>query len=219
MRIQQNLLSAASVLVLGFNTTVFAEGSTRKYEVSIQNLPQKQILTPPVLATSRGLISIYNVGSPASRGLRELAEDGHTSSLATLLPLQYDGVVTTVGNGPILPGTTTKYVVEAPAAHDHLSLVSMLAISNDAFAGLSNAVLPKSGSYTFKATVLDAGTEANTQSCSFIPGPPCGAHDVRDAGSSEGVVSVHRGITVRGDLDESYSWTKGSVTVLIKAIQ
>ncbi len=66
------------------------------------------------------------------------------------------------------------------------------------------------------ARVYDAGTEANTESCAHIPGPPCGNAGVRVTDGAEGVVSHHEGILGIGDLDQAiHGWTDPVVTVHI----
>ncbi|MBA2667448.1 MAG: spondin domain-containing protein [Trueperaceae bacterium] len=64
------------------------------------------------------------------------------------------------------------------------------------------------------ARVYDAGTEANTESCAHIPGPPCGHALVRVTDGAEGVVSPHEGILGIADLDPAIlGWTDPVVTV------
>jgi hypothetical protein len=52
-----------------------------------------------------------------------------------------------------------------------------------------------------EAPAWDAGTEANTEDCHFIPGPPCGNRFVRDPDGAEGIVRIHSGIHGTGDLN------------------
>lgn len=42
-------------------------------------------------------------------------------------------------------------------------------------------------------TAYDAGSEANSESCAYIPGPPC-MNPVHDDSDSEGYVHVHAGV-------------------------
>ena len=64
--------------------------------------------------------------------------------------------------------------------------------------------------------VYDAGTEANTESCAHIPGPPCGSKFVRVTAGAEGVVAPHAGILGTGDLDPAvHGWTDPVVTVSV----
>lgn len=55
--------------------------------------------------------------------------------------------------------------------------------------------------------VLDAGSEANTERCEHMPGPPCGAAGARAVDGAEGHVALHGGILGVGDLDPAeWDW-------------
>lgn len=58
------------------------------------------------------------------------------------------------------------------------------------------------------ARVYDAGSEANTESCAHVPGPPCGGAGGRAPDGAEGHVALHGGILGVGDLDPAnWDWT------------
>ena len=62
--------------------------------------------------------------------------------------------------------------------------------------------------YDGSVHVLDAGSEANTEACRDVPGPPCASVGARHPAMAEGAVSVHQGLTGVGDLDPRvYGWT------------
>jgi hypothetical protein len=89
-----------------------------------------------------------------------------------------------------------------------ISLAGMLVSTNDAFVGLDGYTLPFGLFNSLKDTSIDApafdaGSEANTESCAHIPGPPCGSPGVRVTDGAEGFVHVHRGIQGVGELDAS----------------
>ncbi len=68
--------------------------------------------------------------------------------------------------------------------------------------------------YDGTVRVLDAGSEANTESCSDVPGPPCNSVGVRHTSMAEGSVALHRGLTGSGDLDPAvYGWHDPVATV------
>lgn len=66
--------------------------------------------------------------------------------------------------------------------------------------------------------VYDAGSEANTELCAEIPGPPCGSGGVRHTAMAEGVVDFHQGILGGGDLDSSYNWDSPVATITIERL-
>ncbi len=62
--------------------------------------------------------------------------------------------------------------------------------------------------YDGTVRALDAGSEANTERCHSIPGPPCGNVGNRHTDMAEGVVTLSKGILGTGDLDPAvYGWT------------
>jgi hypothetical protein len=65
--------------------------------------------------------------------------------------------------------------------------------------------------------VLDAGTEANTELCAHIPGPPCHNSGVRVPEGAEGEIHLHPGIIGVGDLDPvEWDWTNPVVFVTVE---
>jgi len=83
----------------------------------------------------------------------------------------------------------------------------MLVSTNDTFAGLDGVPLPPNGDVVLYANGWDAGSEANSESCKFIPGPPCGAAGAHDPSPAEGFVTISNGIHGIGDLDPSqFDW-------------
>lgn len=70
--------------------------------------------------------------------------------------------------------------------------------------------------YDGTVRALDAGSEANTESCRDIPGPPCGSVGVRHPAMAEGVVGVSHGLTGTGDLAKAvYGWNDPVATVTL----
>ncbi|MDX1764306.1 MAG: hypothetical protein R3231_08300, partial [bacterium] len=69
------------------------------------------------------------------------------------------------------------------------------------------------------AVAYDAGSEANTESCDYIPGPPCGSHVHDDANDPEGYIHVHAGIHGIGDLVEAnMDWRNPVVEIKIRRL-
>ncbi len=95
------------------------------------------------------------------------------------------------GEGPVLPGHTVTASFDIDDGDTMMSFVSMMVSTNDAFIGGNSIDLSKSR--TLYLTAYDSGSEANSESCDYIPGPPCGNH-VEDEASAEGYVHVHAGI-------------------------
>lgn len=71
---------AASALLAAFVSPAGAEVPFT-YEVTISNLTSGQPLTPPAVATHRGDVDVFAVGSAASPGVQQIAENGNPSVL------------------------------------------------------------------------------------------------------------------------------------------
>lgn len=200
-----------------------ASGSkTKKYLVTITNLTKGQILTMPVVALHSESSPLFEVGKPASPGLTLLAEDGGVDVLEDELRARgrsnVDNYVT--GDTNIRPGKSLEILIKTKKARSvKLSLVSMLATSNDAFVSAMNIRLPS----RFKEVDLkayDAGTEFNSESCEKVPGPPCGSHGARDTANAEGVVSEFKGISGSGDIDlETYGFEGAAAKIKIEVVK
>ncbi|MEZ4630306.1 MAG: spondin domain-containing protein [Deinococcales bacterium] len=67
----------------------------------------------------------------------------------------------------------------------------------------------------YELHVYDAGSEANNESCTYIPGPPCGNANQR-AGHGEGSVQLHQGLMGVGDISvEMYGWSDPVASIIL----
>lgn len=153
---------------------------------------------------------LWTLGSPASDELAQVAEDAILGPLEMKLGNMAEVLdvkrITGV-NGPILPGETAWVDIEFTGPFRWVSAAAMLVTTNDAFTGLNGVRGPNVGAGVHMAPAYDAGTEANTESCEHIPGPPCMMPEVRVTDGAEGYVYVHPGISGEGDLTQSgYDW-------------
>ncbi len=72
--------------------------------------------------------------------------------------------------------------------------------------------------YDGVARVFDAGSEADTESCAHIPGPPCGNPGVRVTDGAEGTIELDTGILGIGDLDPAtLDWTNPAISVTVES--
>jgi len=199
------------ILSTAFITSAHAS-DLKTYEVTITNATSHQVLAPALIATHSRQVSVFKVGATASDGLAKLAETGNPGDLSLELS-NVAGVRDVVTGSPVVYGTSASFHITA-MKHDRLSLASMLATTNDGFAGLNAVALPKK-SVTYLAHAYDAGSEMNNENCSHVPGPPCpaGSGNSRTA-SGEGFISIHNGIHGVGDLDASKLDWRGPVAVI-----
>lgn len=182
-----------------------APGSWR---ITITNLTPagSQPLSPPLLVVHSQRTEIWGPGTIASQVVSAVAEDANNAPAVSALT-GYPGVlsVATGAGGPIPPGVTRNYAIEAGSKFDRLSVLMMLVNTNDGFTGLDSAHLNGQG-WTLSTNAYDAGSERNNELTAYIPGPCCGHPFVRDPEGA--VIGMHEGITGRGDLDPAqYGWT------------
>lgn len=195
----------------------------RMLEVTVTNLTAGQVFTPLVVASHRKGFRFFETGTSASIPLETLAEGGATGPLAMALSGSADVMDVVEAGMPLPPGQSMTLTVNAQGTFQHVSLAGMLVPTNDAFVALADVPAPlKPGTSTFYARAYDAGTEANDESCTHIPGPPMtcmGEGFNTDRTGAEGFVHVHRGIHGGGDLDASLrDWRNPVARVEIRRV-
>ncbi|PNU19493.1 hypothetical protein C2E25_12180 [Geothermobacter hydrogeniphilus] len=207
----------AILLSLVTSGLALADGG-KMYQVTITNLTQKQVITPPLLISHKRGFEVFRIGQAASDELVALAEGGDTQPLAAVLGTRDDVLDLAVAGGPILPGTSTTMQVRTRGKFNRLSVVGMLATTNDAFFALQGVRGRSDRQIALTAVAYDAGSEANTEQCAHIPGPPCGSQ-VRMTTGAEGFIHVHNGIHGIGDLNRAaMDWRNPVVRVTIEKV-
>ena len=181
------------------------------FEVTVTNLTRGQTFTPILVASHKRGVSLFKLGDPASVALEILAEGGAVGPLETLLLSMPEVKDTSDSGGLLAPGDSVTVEVKTRGRFDHISVVSMLIPTNDAFFSLNGVKGPRGKrTVTLVSPAYDAGTEANDEDCDNIPGPVCGGMgDNPDRTGAEGYVHIHAGIhgigkfRFQGDLDAS----------------
>ncbi len=212
MRRFTKFLAAASLVPIlamtVFSSIANAQFGSKMVKVTVTNI-SNQVLSPVVVAAHSSGASIFKVGEMASPELAGLAEDAVFMPLVGALE-STDGVgdvgVITGAGGPIVPGESASIDIEAFGLARRISAVSMLVSTNDAFAGLNSVRAPNTGIGTHMVVAYDAGSEANTESCDHIPGPPCGMPLVTPPDMPEGYIYVHPGIRGDGGVPLTRDW-------------
>lgn len=213
MRSTLRLLSLVTVLAAAASTA----SAQQTVSVYITNL-SKQIISPPVVASHSWMVTVIGPGQEATDALARQAEDGDPSELAALLEADPEVLDVAVGDGMLLPGERMLLEVETRGRFDRISATGMLVTTNDAFFGLDGGPIPQGqGTVRYDVPAWDAGSEANSESCAFIPGPPCGNPFQRDTGEAEGFVHIHPGLHGDGDLSVAeWGWQNPVVRVVIR---
>ncbi|MFN3220154.1 MAG: spondin domain-containing protein [Acidimicrobiales bacterium] len=174
------------------------------YRITIENVTENQILTPPVYAVHNQRADVFDLGRRANAGVREIAENGNLDPLVEALADTRGVRSSGVGagdNGPLMPGTDATFRVRAPRGARLLSTVQMVVCTNDGFTGLDSLRLPRGvdRSVTAYLYAFDAGTETNTDDVAdFVP--PCSGGETgtgmsNPALAERGVIAPHPGLT------------------------
>ncbi|MDQ2696830.1 MAG: spondin domain-containing protein [Pseudomonadota bacterium] len=207
--------------------------NSARYLVTIVNLMRGQPLTPAVVLTHKDNFVLFVEGSQASPELIPIAEDADLEPMIASVshsPDVYDVRIIS-GTGPVVPpgsprnarvirpGESAAVVVEAQGIFRRISLVGMLASTNDGFYALRGVQLPSQGAVAYYSPAWDAGSEANDEDCATIPGPPCGNFFVRNTTGAEEFVHIHAGIHGIKDLVPAVSdWRNPVAKITIQRI-
>jgi Spondin_N len=220
--IMKKFLSVAVPIAMAALTFSSAQADTggHVYNVRITNVTRGQVVTPPVLVSHKVGFELFSLGAPASPELTKLAEDGMADDLVEKLAHTQAVYDVATAAAPLLPGQSVSLQVSVKRGFPQLSAVGMLASTNDAFFAMRGVNVPLIGKAEVEAGAYDAGTEANNESCVFIPGPPCGSGEVRDTTEAEGYVHVHAGIHGIADLDPAvHDWRNPVVEISISKMR
>jgi len=141
-------VAMVSIAFLLSATASYAASNTARYAVTITNLTDGQPLTPPVVATHRRPLHVFQVGEGASPELQDIAENGRVAPLLDALSanqhvFETKLIVSPSGPPPILPGGTVTFDISAARGAKQLSFASMLICTNDGFTGIDSLRLPE----------------------------------------------------------------------------
>lgn len=202
-KVSQGFLLLSVLIGMSLGCPAFAQ-SQFQYEVTITNVTRGQVFTPIVVASHKDGFHLFSAGQPASVELEQIAEGGDTGPLETSLRGSPDVLEVADSGAPLPPGQSVTVMVNTRGQFDHLSVVSMLVPTNDAFFALNGVEGPKGkNTSVLYVPAYDAGTEANDELCTSIPGPPVlcngeGFNASREG--AEGYIHIHAGIHGIGDL-------------------
>ncbi|NOX75872.1 MAG: hypothetical protein GXP17_04510 [Gammaproteobacteria bacterium] len=202
------------------------------YDITVYNLTNGQPLTPLGVVIHEPAYVPWKLGEAVSTGLEMLAESGDASDF--LSEANADAAVVmsvNSSNGPFGPGSSeTVSITVDHSASLQLTVASMLANTNDAFTGVRNwsiGGLTVGGSMSTMIRVYDAGTEANSETATSMPGPAAmgmgeGFNVARDdldrLTVHGGVVTADDGLTTSA-LNESHRWLGQAAKVVVTRMQ
>ncbi len=196
------------------------------YQITLVNATANQPLAPTAIILHDDSYYGWQIGSPASAGLENLAESGNPADFIA----EADALDSTTSAGIIPPGGSGSVSVSAVWREDlSLTIASMPVNTNDAFTGTTGwniAQLAPGESTRALLPIYDAGTEANTESIDSVPGPAAGGEgfnaardDVADyVVRHSGVVTADDGLSTSA-LDESHRFDQGALHVTVTRME
>lgn len=208
------------------------------YRVTITNLTTGQPFTPPVIAVHNRRANVFALGTPASEGVRQIAENGNNAPLVEALSHNPDVRQVIEGDAPIVPAANpggtpfdsqASFTFRTRGNARFVSLVSMLICTNDGFTGVNTIRLPFN-STTILARGYETRTEQNTEDFADIV-PPCqGLIGVSsdDAGTGQsnpalgenGIVIPHQGVVGDNDLvSRVHNWADPVAKIVIERVR
>ena len=176
------------------------------FDVTVSNLTGAQPLSPVAVIAHQAGYQVFEVGSPATVGLEELAEGGDNTALIAEADADMAVVATASGAGPIGPAgteTVTVEVLESELPDLLLSVSTMLVNTNDAISGINGTAIGAMAVgdvMTLRTIAYDAGTELNTEMATEIPGPAGGGEGFNAARNDRADrVAMHTGVVSQDD--------------------
>ncbi|BBO70447.1 hypothetical protein DSCA_43770 [Desulfosarcina alkanivorans] len=177
-----------------------------EFSVTVKNLTNGIYFTPLLITAHDGDRRLFETGAPASPALEAMAEGGDISGLLNMVGGPDPDTVEDPAGGLLPPGgiVSDVYFNTNRTRNRYLSLTAMLLPTNDGFVGLDSLPIPRiPGTYRYDLYGYDAGTEANDERITEIPGAPGGHAGTGGSGVSgpddNATVHIHRGVV--GDAD------------------
>ncbi|QIZ78858.1 hypothetical protein HER31_09095 [Ferrimonas lipolytica] len=146
------------------------------YQVAFTNLTNAQPMSPLAAYLHDGSVASWQIGMPASAGIEVLAESGDGSTWLAEATAA-GAMVTANGEGIVMPGNEQLVTLTVATQQSvYLGLATMLVNTNDAFTGAGAVYLNLAVGEAISGVVpvMDAGTEANSELATTIPGPAGG---------------------------------------------
>lgn len=175
------------------------------FEVTVTNASNAQPFSPLAVILHADGFATFSIGQSASTELEMLAESGDNSTMLSMADSNADVFSTASGAGILMPGMSETINISASgdAPLDlRLTVLTMPVNTNDAFTG-GNSIdlnaLEAGQQIRWVGRAYDAGTEANSEAVTDIPGPAAGGEGFNAARDDrQDVVSMHAGV-VTGD--------------------
>jgi len=200
------------------------------YDITVYNLTNGQPFTPLGVVVHESAYVPWQLGEAVSTGLEMLAESGSPADFLSEADANTAVVMSTSSsNGPFGPGSSEMVSITTDhSASLQLTVASMLANTNDAFTGIRNwdiGELAVGESTSTMTHVFDAGTEANSETASSMPGPAAMGEGFNTVRENLNRLTIHSGVVTTDDglmtsaLDESHRWLGQAAKVVVTRTQ
>ena len=217
------LIAAALVAMLATNLTTYNRAEAQEagnVVLTVRNVTAGQPLTPAVVVVHDGGADLLPENAEDLAGLEDLAESGQPAALAASLR-DVAGVKDTLtfDPPPLPPGQEATTTISASPG-DHVSVISMLACTNDAIT-IGTLIVPEAGSLPAMSSgrVYDAGTEENSESAATVPCLGGEGVSSGDAADGEGSIAHHAGIGGEADLSaEQHGWDGPAMQLFLTSV-
>jgi len=158
-----------SAFIMGMATS---SANAAQWDITVTNLTHGNHFTPLLLAAHDHDTHLFQVGMPASIPIEHMAECGHLNPLLATPEVSAADTQADPAGGPLAPGASTSTMIMTTNMNNtHLTMVSMVLPTNDAFVGMESQHIPaEAGTYTYYLNAYDAGTEGNDETIN--PGGP-----------------------------------------------
>ena len=225
--IRKTTHSLVAALLMTGSAAALADGAST-YQVTITNLTHSINFTPIMVASHRGSINMFELGSASSDDLAYIAESGDVGPMSGTLGANPRVIDVQNSGGLLGPGDSVSVIVSAAHGARRISLASMMLPTNDGFIALDSVAAPKKGSRTYYSPGYEAGTEMNDELCVNIPGPTCGGVGLSPGAVSpgslnpgdEGYVHINRGIHGIASLAaDVYDWRNPVAKITVTRIR
>ena len=218
------LIATALVAMLATNLTTYNRAEAQevgRFILTVRNVTAGQPLTQPVVVVHDGGAELLPESAEDLAGLEELAESGQGAALAASLR----GVVgvkdtVSIDPPPLPPGDPLEMVIAASPG-DHISVISMLACTNDAIT-IGTLIVPEAESLPAMSSgrVYDAGTEENAETAGTVPCLGGEGVSSGDAADGEGTITHHAGIGGGADLSaEHHGWDGQAMQLFLTSVR
>ena len=205
--------------------------SSRKstYKVTVTNLTNNQPLAPQGFVLHTDGYLAWQTGEQATDGIEILAESGNPTAFLDQAITENNVLLTAENASLIIPGSSDSVEIETSRDSDlRISVASMLVNTNDAFTGITDALIGNMAvneSKTVFVPAYDAGTEANSETGATVPGPAGNGEGYNPVQDDSGFIYVHPGVVTADDglagstLNESHRWDNPVAKITVTRTQ